>query len=228
MHRVGFDSPSPSGFSPEKQVFRKMASIMRFGNLALSEHKVTVTAARQLSLGWGGGGAEVSDCKPGDKKISIALNEEPELLRGNSITAPLRWTKPTGDVWPCSSHLPIRLGTSKPWSPKGSTSLPPSTVVDPQPSCADKAQQSLLSLLQLEYAKDNVWMQSTPNTGVCPNFGGAVYLYLVAVKHWLQTSGTGEHLGFISSPTPIQLSMRIAAEILVLPENMYFTNHNCV
>lgn len=110
MHRVGFDSPSLSGFSPEKQVFRKMASIMRFGNLALSEHKVTVTAARQLSLGWGGGGAEVSDCKPGDKKISIALNEEPELQQGNSITAPLRWTKPTGDVWPCSSHLPIRWG----------------------------------------------------------------------------------------------------------------------
>lgn len=97
MCRVGLYSPSPSGFSPEKQVFRKMSSIMRFGNLALSDRKVTVTAARQLSLG-GGGGAEVSDCKPGDKKMSISLNEEPELQWGDSITAPLTRSKCDGDV----------------------------------------------------------------------------------------------------------------------------------
>lgn len=109
MCRVGLYSPSPSGLSPEEQVFRKMSSIMRFGNLALSDRKVTVTAARQLSLGRGGG-AEVPDCKTRDRKISIALNEEPELRWGNSFTAPLRWPKPTGDMWPYSSHVPIRWG----------------------------------------------------------------------------------------------------------------------
>lgn len=49
MHRVGLSSPSPSGISPEEQVFRKTSSIMRFGNLALSDRKVTVTAERQPS-----------------------------------------------------------------------------------------------------------------------------------------------------------------------------------
>lgn len=227
MCRVGLYSPSPSGLSPEEQVFRKMSSIMRFGNLALSDRKVTVTAARQLSLGRGGG-AEVPDCKTRDRKISIVLNEEPELRWGNSFTAPLRWSKPAGDVTllqPCAHQM----GTSKPWPPEGSSALSPSIVVAPKQFAEKRrAFYHWFPLSHLEYAKDNVWMQSTPNAGVCPNFGGSVYLYLVAVKQWLRMSGTVGHVGFISSPTPIQLSMRIAAEILVLPENMYFTNHDCV
>lgn len=70
---------------------------MRFDNLVLSDHKVTVTAEKQSPLEQGGGGEE-SARKLGDGKISIALNEEPELQWGNSITAPLRWFKPAGDV----------------------------------------------------------------------------------------------------------------------------------
>lgn len=50
MHKVGLSSPSPSGISPEEQVFRKTSSVMRFGNLVLSDHKVTATAERQPSL----------------------------------------------------------------------------------------------------------------------------------------------------------------------------------
>lgn len=151
MHKVGLSSPSPSGISPEEQVFRKTSSVMRFGNLVLSDRKVTATAERQPSLEWGGG-AEASDCKPGDGKISIALNEEPELQWGNSITAPLRWLKPTGDVRPCSTHVPIRWEHPS-HSLQSSTALPPSVVVAPK-QFADKAQGSLLSLVSLVTA----WM----------------------------------------------------------------------
>lgn len=93
MYRIRLSSPS--GISPEEQVFRKTSSIMRFGNLVLSDHRVTVTAERQLSLEWGGRG-EASACEPGDGKISIAVNEEPELQRGNSITAFRDGPKPLG------------------------------------------------------------------------------------------------------------------------------------
>lgn len=155
MHRVGLSSPSLSGISPEEQVFRKTSSIMRFGNLALSDHKVTVTAERQPPLEWRGGG-EASACELGDRKISIALNEEPEPQWGNSITAPLRRSEPSGDVqhslrapigWVHPWHGPWRA--ARPCHPqRGGTSVrmsSPSTVVAPK-QFAEKAQGILLSL----------------------------------------------------------------------------------
>lgn len=54
MHRFGLSS-SPSGISPEEQVFRKTSSVMRFGNLVLSDRKVTVTAEKQSPQEQGGG-----------------------------------------------------------------------------------------------------------------------------------------------------------------------------
>lgn len=50
MLRVGLSSPSPSGTDPEDQVFRKTSSVMRFGNLMLSDDKVTVNTERQPPL----------------------------------------------------------------------------------------------------------------------------------------------------------------------------------
>lgn len=206
MRRVGLYSPSPSGFSLGKQVFRKMSSITRSGNLALSDCKVTVTAARQLSLGWWWGGAQVSDCESGDRKISIALNEEPEPRWGNSTTAPLRWSKPSGDVWLCPSHVPRGWGHPSHGPQRAAQPCHHPwwwILSNPGQTRHGRAFYHWFPLLQLEYATGSVWMQSTPNAGVCPSFGGAVYLYLVAVKQWLQTPGTVGHLGFISSSTPI-------------------------
>lgn len=124
MHRVGLSSHSLSGISPEEQVFRKTSSIMRFGNLALSDHKVTVTAERQPPLEWRGGG-EASACELGDRKISIALNEEPEPQWGNSITAPLRRSEPSGDVQHSLHPCTHQMGAPMAWSMESSTSLPP-------------------------------------------------------------------------------------------------------
>ena len=164
MHRVGLSSPSPSGISPEGQVFRKTSSIMRFGNFALSDRKVTVTAERQPSLEWGGGG-EASACEPGNGKISIALNKEPELQWGNSITAPLRWFKPAGDVRPCSTIVPIR------WEhPSHGPQRAAQSCHHPWwwlPSNLQTGHRGAFyhqfPSLQLECAKDNVWMQSIPH-----------------------------------------------------------------
>jgi len=122
--RVELSSPSPCGISPEEQVCRKTSSIVGFDNLALSDRKVTVTAGRQPSLERGGGG-EVPACELGDGKISFALNEELELQWVNSVTAPLGWSEPAGNVQLSLCPGTHRVGASELWYVESSTALPP-------------------------------------------------------------------------------------------------------
>lgn len=82
MHRIGsillhLDSAQKSRFSEKCHLPWDLAAL----------HSQTIRSlSLQLSLGGGRGKSEVSDCKPGDRKISIYLNEEPEP---QGETAPL-------------------------------------------------------------------------------------------------------------------------------------------